>query len=139
MNFPTIPSPDAGEDKPVPDDVAVYLQTTKRALAEALKSGAARRMPPFDWSGHTEFQQRVWKALCAVPSGCTRTYAEVAAVIGSPGALRAVGNACGANPIPILVPCHRVLAAGNKLGGFSGGLDWKRKLLAIESPRELFG
>jgi len=67
-----------------------------------------------------------------IPAGHTRSYGELAADIGKPKAVRAVGGACGANPIPLLVPCHRVLAAGGKIGGFSGGLDWKRKLLARE-------
>ena len=62
-------------------------------------------------------------------------YSEVAKALGRPGATHAVGSACGANPIPVLVPCHRVLAANSKLGGFSGGLDWKRLLLAREGVR----
>jgi O-6-methylguanine DNA methyltransferase len=60
------------------------------------------------------------------------SYAEVAEAIGKPKAVRAVGGACGANPIPLFVPCHRVLAANHRLGGFSGGLEWKRTLLARE-------
>ena len=65
--------------------------------------------------------------------GQTFSYGEVAKAIGRPKAVRAVGGACGANPIPVLIPCHRVLAAGGKIGGFSGGLDWKRTLLAREN------
>ena len=80
----------------------------------------------------TPFQKKVWLALTKIPHGETRTYGEVAKSIGSPGAARAVGTACGANPLPILIPCHRVLAAGGKLGGYSGGLDIKKKLLACE-------
>ena len=83
-------------------------------------------------SAGTEFQQRVWSALKEIPSGETRSYGEVAASIRSPKATRAVGSACGANPIPVLIPCHRVLASGGRLGGFSGGLDWKRRLLMVE-------
>ena len=64
--------------------------------------------------------------------GRTQSYGEIAAAIGNSKAMRAVGSACGANPIPLLVPCHRVLAAQQKIGGFSGGLAWKRKLLALE-------
>jgi O-6-methylguanine DNA methyltransferase len=67
--------------------------------------------------------------------GKTKSYGEIAAAIGNPKAVRAVGGACGANPVPVLVPCHRVLAANNKLGGFSSGLDWKRKLLAYEGVK----
>ena len=64
--------------------------------------------------------------------GETRSYGEIAEAIGKPKAVRAVGGACGANPIPVLVPCHRILAANQKIGGFSGGLKWKMKLLARE-------
>lgn len=70
--------------------------------------------------------------MLRIPPGETRSYGEIAAALGQPLASRAVGGACGANPIPVLVPCHRVLAANGRLGGFSGGLDWKRRLLAIE-------
>lgn len=67
-----------------------------------------------------------------IRAGRTQSYGEIAAEIGRPNAVRAVGGACGANPWPVLIPCHRVLAANRKLGGFSGGLDWKIKLLARE-------
>jgi len=67
-----------------------------------------------------------------VKYGQTTTYSELADAAGKPSATRAVGNAVGANPLPIIIPCHRVLAAGNRLGGFSGGLGRKRKLLRIE-------
>jgi O-6-methylguanine DNA methyltransferase len=85
-----------------------------------------------DLTSGTAFQQRVWQALLEIPSGETRSYAQVARAIGQPAATRAVGSACGANPIPVLVPCHRVLAANHKLGGFSAGVDWKRLLLGGE-------
>ena len=67
-----------------------------------------------------------------ISPGKTKSYGEIAPAIGKPKAVRAVGGACGANPVPVLVPCHRVLAANKKLGGFSGGLDWKRSLLTRE-------
>jgi methylated-DNA-[protein]-cysteine S-methyltransferase len=81
----------------------------------------------------TAFQQRVWQALCAIPYGRTRSYAELAASLGS--APRAVGQANAANPIPIIIPCHRVVAA-NGLGGYSGGdgVSTKRALLELEAP-----
>jgi O-6-methylguanine DNA methyltransferase len=85
---------------------------------------------PLDLRG-TPFQRRVWSALREIPYGATRTYGEVAARIGSPGAARAVGGATGANPLPVIVPCHRLVAADG-LGGFSGGLHHKRRLLALE-------
>ncbi|MDE3083177.1 MAG: methylated-DNA--[protein]-cysteine S-methyltransferase [Acidobacteriota bacterium] len=86
----------------------------------------------FDDVGATDFQRDVWNALIAVPYGTTRTYGEIAAALGRPRATRAVGNANHANPWPILVPCHRVVAA-NGLGGYGGGLDVKRYLLSLES------
>jgi len=81
----------------------------------------------------TPFQLEVWSALCAIPYGEVRTYAEIARTIGRPKAVRAVGNANGANPLSLIVPCHRVVAAGGKLGGYGGGLPLKKKLLAMES------
>jgi O-6-methylguanine DNA methyltransferase len=80
----------------------------------------------------TEFQRAVWREIAAIPYGETLTYAEVSRGAGRPSAVRAAGTATGANPIPILIPCHRVIAAHGKLGGFSGGLDAKRRLLALE-------
>jgi O-6-methylguanine DNA methyltransferase len=70
--------------------------------------------------------------MTKIPFGQTSSYGELASAIGKPQAVRAVGGACGANPIPVLVPCHRVLAANQKIGGFSGGLDRKRELLKRE-------
>lgn len=79
----------------------------------------------------TEFQRTVWDALKTIPYGETRTYAQIAAAIGKPTAARAVGQAVGANPCLILIPCHRVVAA-NGIGGFSSGVEVKRQLLALE-------
>jgi len=86
---------------------------------------------PLDLRG-TPFQVLAWQALLRIPFGATVTYGEQAAMIGRPGAARAVGSANGRNPVPIVVPCHRVLAAGSALGGYSSGLDVKRSLLALE-------
>lgn len=80
----------------------------------------------------TAFQQQVWAALRAIPYGETRTYGELAAAIGSPSASRAVGMANHHNPIPIVIPCHRVIGANGTLTGYAGGLEIKRKLLALE-------
>jgi len=80
----------------------------------------------------TAFQQAVWGTLLKIPAGKTMTYAEVAKAIKNPKAVRAVGSACGANPIPLLVPCHRVVASNGGLGGFGGGLPLKEKLLKVE-------
>ncbi len=81
----------------------------------------------------TAFQQQVWLALRAIPYGTTTTYGEVAASIGNPTAVRAVGLANGRNPIPIVIPCHRVVGADGSLTGYGGGLDLKRALLDLES------
>jgi methylated-DNA-[protein]-cysteine S-methyltransferase len=87
----------------------------------------------------TEFQRRVWEALLAIPYGQTRSYADVARTIREPAAVRAVGTANGANPCAIVVPCHRVVATGGKLGGYGGGLPLKRRLLALEHANPLDG
>jgi methylated-DNA-[protein]-cysteine S-methyltransferase len=81
----------------------------------------------------TPFQERVWSALRAVPFGATISYGELARRIGQPSAARAVGAANGANPLPIIVPCHRVIGADHSLTGFGGGLETKRYLLAHEA------
>jgi len=86
----------------------------------------------------TDFQQTVWAKLLTIPYGQTRTYSQIAAALGSPNAVRAVGAANGRNPIPIVIPCHRVIGASGKLVGFGGGLPLKRKLLDLESPQIAF-
>jgi methylated-DNA-[protein]-cysteine S-methyltransferase len=80
----------------------------------------------------TPFQQRVWEALRAIPAGETRSYADLAAAVGSPGAVRAVGTANGANPVWLVVPCHRVVRSDGSVGGYGGGSDRKRWLLEHE-------
>jgi methylated-DNA-[protein]-cysteine S-methyltransferase len=80
----------------------------------------------------TAFQLAVWSALTGIPYGETVTYGELARRVGRPGAPRAVGQANGANPLPIVYPCHRVVAAGGRIGGYGGGVETKRRLLALE-------
>jgi methylated-DNA-[protein]-cysteine S-methyltransferase len=80
----------------------------------------------------TEFQQSVWAALQNIPEGTTSTYQKIAAAIGKPSAVRAVGSAIGSNPIPVIVPCHRVIGSNGSLTGFSGGLEKKTWLLRHE-------
>lgn len=80
----------------------------------------------------TEFQTRVWQALRAIPYGATCSYGELAARLECPRAARAVGAANGANPLPLIIPCHRVVAAGGRIGGYAGGVDLKKRLLAME-------
>jgi methylated-DNA-[protein]-cysteine S-methyltransferase len=107
------------------------LLEAKRQL-ERYFDGALRHFDlPLAPSG-TPFRQKVWDAMQEIPAGETRSYGELAAAVGS--AARAVGGACGANPIPVIIPCHRVLAAAGALGGYSGdgGLDTKVALLRLE-------
>ncbi|GAB3148682.1 methylated-DNA--[protein]-cysteine S-methyltransferase [Micromonospora sonneratiae] len=81
----------------------------------------------------SEFERAVWDEMTKIPYGETRTYGEVARMVGDPGAARAVGVACNRNPIPVIVPCHRIVGAGGKLVGFGGGLPRKRHLLELEA------
>lgn len=111
-----------------PDADFELLVAAVLALVE--RPGEAVRLP-FD-TGGTAFQQAVWQALRAIPPGETRSYAEIAAAAGRPGAVRAVGTACGANPLAIVVPCHRVLRADGALGGYAYGTARKQSLLARE-------
>ena len=108
-------------------------------LAEYLVGSRSVFTVPTDPAG-TPFQQAVWKQLCAIPYGQTQTYGEVAAAVGNRGAARAVGMANHRNLIPLVIPCHRVVAAGGKLGGYGGGPQLKRRLLRLEATRmPLFG
>ena len=88
-----------------------------------------------DLSAGTDFQQRVWQAARLIPRGETRSYGWVAAQAGSPRGFRATGQAMGKNPVPVIVPCHRVIAGDGTIGGFSSGLDRKRLLMSLESIR----
>ena len=105
-------------------------------LARQLKTYLAGKPVKFNCrlnlSAGTPFQQKVWRAMLAIPRGETRSYAWIAKKIGRPNATRAVGAACGTNPVPIVVPCHRVIASDGSLGGFGGGLALKKKLLRFE-------
>lgn len=120
---------DRGIEPPPFADVPEPYRSTLLAYAEG-KDVDPRELP-VDLQG-TPFQLRVWKALRNVPRGSVRSYAGIAADIGAPRAMRAVGMANGANPVAIVVPCHRVVETGMRLGGYSGGLDMKRKLLSLE-------
>ena len=112
--------------------ISHWHRLTTRALKQALAGRESAEWPPLDVVTGTDFQGRVWHALQKIPRGATSSYGAIARQIGRPKAVRAVGGACGAYPLPVVIPCHRVLAANGRLGGFSGGLDWKRRLLAAE-------
>lgn len=107
------------------------LQACARQLTEYFAGKRTRFRLPLA-PGGTEFQRSVWKALETIPYGQLNSYADIAAVIGKPRAMRAVGAANGRNPIPIVVPCHRVVGSDGSLTGFAGGLETKRRLLELE-------
>jgi AraC family transcriptional regulator of adaptative response/methylated-DNA-[protein]-cysteine methyltransferase len=102
------------------------------ALQRAVAGEAPGSEVPLDVRG-SRFQRRVWDAIAAIPRGETRSYGQLARAVGRPGAARAVGQACSANPVAVLVPCHRVVAAGGGEGGYRWGLARKRALLERES------
>jgi methylated-DNA-[protein]-cysteine S-methyltransferase len=108
------------------------LDATRRELDEYFEGRRREFDIPLDLSIVRGFGARVLAHTSTVPFGEVTTYADVAAAVGSPRGSRATGNALGANPIPIVVPCHRVLRTGGGLGGYTGGLERKRRLLAVE-------
>ena len=108
------------------------LDDVRRELEEYFARERQAFDVPVDWALVGPFGRRVLQATAAIPFGQTRTYAEVAALAGSPRGSRATGNALGANPVPIVVPCHRVLRTGGGLGGYTGGLHRKELLLRTE-------
>ena len=114
---------DAGPLRSAQQELEEYFEGERREFSVALAPAG------------TPFQLRVWEALRAIPYGETISYRELAQRVGSPRAFRAVGQANGHNPISIIVPCHRVIAADRSLGGYGGGLDRKRKLLELEGVR----
>ncbi|MEW2498850.1 methylated-DNA--[protein]-cysteine S-methyltransferase [Amycolatopsis sp. CA-161197] len=122
--------PDAVEAVPPPEPADAIEKIT------ALLSGAHHdlREIPLDLDSVPEFNRRAYEIARAIPPGKTKTYGDIAHELGLPGAAQAVGQAMGNNPFPIVVPCHRVLAAGGKHGGFSapGGVETKRRMLVIE-------
>jgi O-6-methylguanine DNA methyltransferase len=132
LHFPDSAASSENADQPVSPEFKEWLGTTAAAIESALAGKDPKVLPPLDLSAGTPFQRSVWNALRKIPAGQTRSYSDIALAIGSERAARAVGGVCGENPIPLLIPCHRVLRKGGKLGGFSGGLEWKRRLLGVE-------
>ncbi|HEX6712418.1 MAG TPA: methylated-DNA--[protein]-cysteine S-methyltransferase [Thermoleophilaceae bacterium] len=111
------------------------LDPVRRALDEYFDGKRTGFDLPIDWRLHDGFGRRVLRATARIPFGKVLTYAEVAAKAGSPRAYRAAGNALGSNRMPIVVPCHRVVASGGKLGGYTGGIQRKEYLLGLEGVR----
>ena len=108
----------------------------KKALRRYFSGEETNFSFPFDILWGTPFRRKVWAEMRKVPYGQTRSYKWLAQKVGSPRKARAVGQACGSNPLPILIPCHRIVREDGGLGGFGGGLHIKRKLLELESKRQ---
>ncbi len=111
------------------------LEALKQKVLSFLDGEASLARVPLDIRG-TVFQHRVWEALRRIPRGETRTYQDIARAIGFPAAVRAVGSACGANPVALVVPCHRAVRTDGGLGGYAWGLARKKKLLSLEKRRK---
>ena len=111
------------------------LSTLKRQILSFLSGESSLARVPLDIRG-TVFQRRVWDALRRIPRGETRTYAQLAREVGAPAAVRAVGSACGANPVALAVPCHRAVRTDGGLGGYAWGLSRKQLLLELEKRRK---
>lgn len=122
----SIPSKTAYSSK-----VGVYIQ----ALKDYCDGKLTRFSLPIDWTGIPPFHREVLKMVMTIPYGKTRTYKQLATVLGRPGAIRAVGQANGRNPLLIVVPCHRVLGTNGQLTGYAHGLEMKRRLLELENPK----
>jgi methylated-DNA-[protein]-cysteine S-methyltransferase len=122
-------------NKMIPDSHLIESQEKLRLyihqISDYLKGNRTAFTLPLDMRG-TNFRAQVWRALQQIPHGQTRSYADIAEAINNPKAVRAVGTANGANPIPIVVPCHRVIGKNRELTGFGGGLENKKRLLHLE-------
>ncbi len=121
------------DDFKFPKEIVQRFEALKEDLLLRL-NGEPLELPwdAFDLDDHTDFHVRVWKALHDIPYGQTATYGEIAHAAGSPHAVRAAGQACGANPVILFIPCHRVIPANGGLGGFGAGISWKKRLLSLE-------
>ncbi|HYG54867.1 MAG TPA: methylated-DNA--[protein]-cysteine S-methyltransferase [Burkholderiales bacterium] len=111
------------------------LPELQRQFLSFIRGEASLARVPLDIRG-TVFQRRVWRELQRIPRGATRTYAEIARAIGAPDAVRAVGSACGANPVALAVPCHRAVRTDGGLGGYAWGLQRKKRLLQLEKGKK---
>ena len=123
----------SGAGRPVPPAADRHARRAEREIREHLAGKRRRFTVRLDLGGLPVFQRRALAAARRIPYGRTATYGRLAAQIGRPKAARAVGRAMARNPVPLLVPCHRVTAAGGALGGFGGGAALKRRLLALEN------
>jgi O-6-methylguanine DNA methyltransferase len=117
---------------PEPGADTGLLGAAKQHILAYLNNRRAIPEIPVDTAKGTVFERKIWAAISSIPFGETRSYKQIAEAAGNPGAARAAGGACGRNPVPLIIPCHRVIASGGKLGGFSAGLDIKAALLNLE-------
>lgn len=108
------------------------LDVARAAIADYFENRRPLAGVPLDVRKGSAFEKKVWGAISAIPFGLTRSYKQVAQAAGNPAGARAAGRACGRNPVPLFVPCHRVVTSSGKLGGFSGGLNIKSTLLDLE-------
>jgi methylated-DNA-[protein]-cysteine S-methyltransferase len=122
----------ASEISPRVLEAPARLDDARRQLDRYFEGGLTDFELPLDWQLSKGFRRRALRAIAEIPYGRTRTYTQIAARAGNERAVRAAGTACGSNPIPIVVPCHRVLRTGGALGGYGGGLPMKRALLELE-------
>ena len=118
--------------EPLEEGGSPRLETARRQLLDYLDGKRVTFDVPLDLSRGTPFQRRVWRVLQRVPYGKLRSYQWIASRVGGRQYARAVGSAVGANPLPVVIPCHRIVAQDASLGGFSCGLPMKRKLLTLE-------
>ena len=121
-----------GDEPGASEDSHPVIAATARQVRQYFAGERRAFDLPLDLSG-TQFQRRAWLALAAVPYGTTRSYGEQARLLGAPGCARAVGAANGRNPLPIILPCHRLVGADGSLTGYGGGLEIKRALLDLEA------
>lgn len=121
-----------GDEPGASEDSHPVIAATARQVRQYFAGERRAFDLPLELSG-TQFQRRAWLALAAVPYGTTRSYGEQARLLGAPGSARAVGAANGRNPLPIVLPCHRLVGADGSLTGYGGGLEIKRALLDLEA------
>jgi methylated-DNA-[protein]-cysteine S-methyltransferase len=124
----------AAEDVDVTKDDRRFSSLEKQ-LKSYFAGKKVKFREPLDLTGGTAFQRRVWKAMLRIPSGQTKSYGWLARQVGGKDKARSVGTACGANPVPIIIPCHRIIRENGELGGYGGGVGVKRKLLKIEGAK----
>lgn len=113
------------------DDKSELLDRCQRQIEEFFSGDRKDFDIPLELKG-TDFQKSVWNEILKIPFGLTCSYLDIAKKLGKPGAVRAIGGAAGANNIPLLIPCHRVIAADGSIGGFSAGINRKKRLLELE-------